>query len=63
MFGFGCVITAIIVFLVSLFEAWVLMLLWNWLMPMIFALPEVTIWQMYGLMILINIVVELFKRK
>jgi membrane protein required for beta-lactamase induction len=26
-----------------------LMLLWNWLMPIIFGLPEITFWQAIGL--------------
>ena len=26
-----------------------LMLLWNWLMPIIFGLPEITLWQAIGL--------------
>ena len=29
-----------------------LMVLWNWLMPMIFGLPEITFWQACGLNIL-----------
>jgi membrane protein required for beta-lactamase induction len=29
-----------------------LMLLWNWLMPIIFGLPEITFWQAIGLNIL-----------
>jgi len=31
------------------------MLLWNWLMPTIFNLPEVTFWQAIGLNLLSNI--------
>lgn len=31
---------------------WVVMLLWNWLMPEIFGLGRVTYWQAWGLMIL-----------
>ena len=29
-----------------------LMILWNWLMPMIFNLPEITFWQACGLQLL-----------
>jgi membrane protein required for beta-lactamase induction len=29
-----------------------LMLLWNWLMPVIFGLPEITFWQAIGLNLL-----------
>lgn len=31
------------------------MLLWNWLMPLIFDLPEVTFWQSLGLNLLSSI--------
>jgi len=31
---------------------WVLMLLWNWLMPDIFGLPEITYWKAWGLLLL-----------
>jgi hypothetical protein len=32
-----------------------LMLLWNWLMPIIFNLPEITFWQAIGLNLLSTI--------
>jgi len=32
-----------------------LMLLWNWLMPVIFDLPEITFWQAIGLNLLSTI--------
>jgi hypothetical protein len=32
-----------------------LMLLWNWLMPNIFGLPEITFWQACGLQVLATI--------
>jgi hypothetical protein len=32
-----------------------LMLLWNWLMPVIFKLPEITLWQAIGLNLLSTI--------
>jgi hypothetical protein len=31
---------------------WIVMLLWNWLMPEIFGLKQVTYWQAWGLLIL-----------
>ena len=30
------------------------MLLWNWLMPMIFGLPEISFWMALGISILFN---------
>ena len=32
-----------------------LMLLWNWLMPVLFKLPEITLWQAIGLNLLSTI--------
>ena len=34
---------------------WVVMLLWNWLMPEIFGLKTVTYWQAWGLLLLSSI--------
>jgi hypothetical protein len=34
---------------------WVLMLLWNWLMPIIFDLTTITFWQALGLLVLSKI--------
>jgi len=32
-----------------------LMMLWNWLMPLLFELPEITFWQACGLQLLATI--------
>jgi len=40
--------------LMALF-GWILMLLWNWLMPDIFGLKQITYWQSWGLLILSTI--------
>ena len=34
-----------------------LMLLWNWLMPIIFGLPTITFWQAVGLNVLSSILI------
>jgi len=47
-----------IVAVVSL-ALWITMLLWNWLMPTIFSLPEITFWQSGGIILLSAI---LFKK-
>jgi hypothetical protein len=36
----------------ALLCGWVVMLLWNWLMPDIFGLKQITYWQAWGLFIL-----------
>ena len=38
----------------------VLMLLWNWLMPVIFGLPIITYWQAWGLVLLAHILFKSF---
>lgn len=35
--------------------AWVVMQLWNWLLPSLFGLPQVTFWQALGLLALTRI--------
>jgi|GEM_PF-873162 len=39
---------------------WVVMLLWNWLMPEIFGLQQVTYWQAWGLLVLSSILFKSF---
>ena len=36
-------------------------LLWNWLMPIIFKLPELTFWQSIGLLALVSIPFQFIK--
>jgi hypothetical protein len=36
----------------ALFFGWIVMLLWNWLMPSLFGLKTITYWQGWGLVIL-----------
>jgi hypothetical protein len=42
----------------ALFFGWIVMLLWNWLMPDIFKLPTITYWQGWGLVLLSHILVK-----
>ena len=48
------ILTSVFVLLISLILCYPIMLLWNHLMP-VFGLPILTFWQMYGLMVLIDI--------
>ena len=43
--------------------SFIVMLLWNWLMPTIFSLTEITFWQAAGLLILSKIIFSGFGRK
>ncbi|MFP4548993.1 MAG: hypothetical protein ACLFQM_12740 [Fidelibacterota bacterium] len=41
--------------ILALFFGFIVMWLWNWLMPVIFGLPTITYWQAWGLVILFHI--------
>ena len=51
---FGILIGLGIIALIFLF-GWIVMLLWNWLMPQIFGLTTLSYWQAWGLLILSSI--------
>ncbi|MBN1520880.1 MAG: hypothetical protein JW923_12430 [Spirochaetales bacterium] len=42
----------------ALLFGWVVMLLWNWLMPEIFKLPTISYWQAWGLVVLAHILIK-----
>lgn len=48
----GFISLTFVVFFVGLLSAWPVELLWNWLVPVLFKGPTVTIWQAWGLLIL-----------
>ncbi len=50
----GIVLAVLFAFLFG----WVVMLLWNWLMPEIFGLPAITYWQGWGLVLLSHILIK-----
>ena len=48
----GClwaVLGAILVIALMFLSPWIEMMLWNWVMVDLFAMPTVTFWQMFGL--------------
>ena len=52
----GMVVGGLVLFAgIAVLIPWVLSLLWNWLMPLIFGLPEITILQAAGIFILSKI--------
>lgn len=57
IFGFFLTMTlwAVIALLVTL----PVQLLWNWLCPALFSLPEITFWQAFGLQILIALLAKI----
>jgi len=50
----GAALAALFAFLFG----WVVMLLWNWLMPEIFGLPRIGYWQGWGLVLLAHILIK-----
>lgn len=53
LFGIGAFGAFMVLALaISMFCAWPVMLLWNWVCPIIFNLPVITFWQSWGLMML-----------
>lgn len=42
----------------ALIFGWIVMLLWNWLMPAIFKLPTIDYWQGWGLVVLSHILIK-----
>lgn len=57
--GLGYVFLGIaLLAVVGVLIAFPLMLLWNWLMPVIFGLPVITFWQALGLYMLAGVLVK-----
>ncbi|MBN1696365.1 MAG: hypothetical protein JW881_02520 [Spirochaetales bacterium] len=48
----------VIVFFLSFLFGLLVMVLWNWLMPVIFGLPVITYWQAWGLVLLSHILIK-----
>lgn len=46
----------LIVVAVIALEVWAIMALWNWLMPMLFGLKEISYWVALGLALLIDLI-------
>lgn len=57
---FSCLLFILIFVAVTLFLGWVLMSLWNWLVPIFWvAAPILTYWQATGIVVLISIIGKL----
>ena len=42
---------------------WVVMLVWNWLMPKFFSLPTLSFWETYGFVFLFGVIVNILRPK
>ena len=40
------------------FVSWIVMLLWNWLMPDLFGLGKIAFWQAFGLLLLCRLLIK-----
>ena len=56
-----CGVLAAIVGAINLFFAWIIQILWNWLLVDLFGFPSVDYWQALGIMVLLSIVGGFFK--
>lgn len=56
----SCVLAAVLLIIVwtaiAATSGWILMLLWNWLIPSIFGLTEITYWQAVGITALLTFI-------
>jgi hypothetical protein len=58
----SCSVIMVILVALSVLEAWVVQLLWNWLAPIFWtAAPILTYWQAFGVCILLSIIGSAFR--
>lgn len=57
---FTLILALVITLAISAFGAWLVMLLWNWVVVAIFGLPKLSFWLAWGLTFLIGLI---FRRK
>lgn len=53
---FTLILGLVITFAISAFGAWLVMLLWNWVVVAIFGLPKLSFWLAWGLTLLIGLI-------
>lgn len=51
----GCAVVLFLAAIISLLINWLAVTLWNWLVPTAFNGPELSFWQMYVMVVLINL--------
>ena len=56
----GCLIAILIILGLSIICAYPTMWLWNWLMPLLFKLPTITVLQAWGLTLLCSFLIKGF---
>ena len=58
----GCAFAALILLAITAALNWVIMFLWNWLMPHFFGLPVLSFWQTLGFSLLVTLLARLVWR-
>ena len=53
---FTLILALVITLAISAFGAWLVMLLWNWVVVAIFGLPKLSFWLALGLTLLISLI-------
>lgn len=53
---FTLILALVIILAISAFGAWLVMLLWNWVVVAIFGLPKLSFWLAWGLTFLIGLI-------
>ena len=53
---FTLILALVITLAISAFGAWLVMLLWNWVVVAIFGLPKLSFWLAWGLTFLIGLI-------
>lgn len=59
----GLIAILVIAIAIAAFEAWIFMLLWNWLAVAYFSAPVLEFLPAWGILILLNIIGSAFKAK
>jgi hypothetical protein len=54
--GLGCLAIIALILVCGAIGAAVLMVLWNWIMPYLFGLPEIGFWMAWGICILLGFI-------
>ena len=56
-------VALVIALALTCLETWVLMMLWNYVLCALFtSLPQITFWLAFGILCLINIIANIFKK-
>ena len=56
------IVGVIVIIACCALSGWIVSLLWNWLAPLFWSsAPILTVWQAFGILLLLNIIANIFK--